>query len=136
MCPYDIHCICYGSVFVSCVTMWFEYPELLLLFLIACICSLYLVRNAVPVFLTYLSHHKEKRTRRILTDVARRRQRAEFKIRFGVPGLFTVVMLFQSRQSCRICGDFSDKLQSWHDNTLCIFRSKPLSTRSLPIHHS
>jgi hypothetical protein len=29
--------------------MWFEYPELPLLFLIACICYLYLVRNFLPV---------------------------------------------------------------------------------------
>jgi hypothetical protein len=43
--------------------MLFEYPELLLLFLIACICSLYLARNILPVFPTYLSDNKEKATR-------------------------------------------------------------------------
>jgi hypothetical protein len=35
--------------------MWFEYPELQLLLLIACICSLYLVWNARPVCPMYLS---------------------------------------------------------------------------------
>jgi hypothetical protein len=29
--------------------MWFEYPELLLLLLMSCICSLYLVLNVLPV---------------------------------------------------------------------------------------
>jgi hypothetical protein len=35
--------------------MWFEYPELPLLLLIACICSLYLVWNARPACPMYLS---------------------------------------------------------------------------------
>jgi hypothetical protein len=35
--------------------MWFEYGELLLLFLNACMCSLYLVRNVLPVCLMYVS---------------------------------------------------------------------------------
>jgi hypothetical protein len=35
--------------------MWFEYRELLLLFLNACMCSLYLVRNVLPVCLMYVS---------------------------------------------------------------------------------
>jgi hypothetical protein len=35
--------------------MWFEYPELQFLLLIACICSLYLVWNARPVCPMYLS---------------------------------------------------------------------------------
>jgi hypothetical protein len=33
--------------------MWVEYWELLLLFLIACMCSLYLVWNALPICSTY-----------------------------------------------------------------------------------
>jgi hypothetical protein len=35
--------------------MWFQYPELLLLFLIACIRSLYLVWNILPVCPMYFS---------------------------------------------------------------------------------
>jgi hypothetical protein len=35
--------------------MLFEYPELLLLFLIACTCSLYLVWSALPVCPMYFS---------------------------------------------------------------------------------
>jgi hypothetical protein len=35
--------------------MWLEYPELLLLFLIACMCSLYLVWKVLPVCPMYLS---------------------------------------------------------------------------------
>jgi hypothetical protein len=35
------------------LSMWFEYPELLLLFLISCICSLYLVCEIRPVCPTY-----------------------------------------------------------------------------------
>jgi hypothetical protein len=35
--------------------MWFEYPELLLLFLIACVCSLYLILNVRPVCPIYFN---------------------------------------------------------------------------------
>jgi hypothetical protein len=49
---------------------------LLLFFLIACICSLYPVRNALPVCPMYLSDNKEKVTREYLTDVAHRRQKS------------------------------------------------------------
>jgi hypothetical protein len=37
------------------LSIWFEHPELPLLFLIACICSLYLVQNARPVCPKYFS---------------------------------------------------------------------------------
>jgi hypothetical protein len=33
----------------SVFSIWLEYPELPLLFLMACICSLYLVLNVLPV---------------------------------------------------------------------------------------
>jgi hypothetical protein len=47
-----------------------------LLFLIACMCSLYVVQNVLPDFPTYLSNHKGKSTRRILADVGSRRQKS------------------------------------------------------------
>jgi hypothetical protein len=47
------------SVMVSYVcpvfNMWLEYPKLLLLFLIACICSLHLLWNVLPVCPMYFS---------------------------------------------------------------------------------
>jgi hypothetical protein len=43
--------------FCPVFNMCFEYPELLLLFLIACICSLYLVWNVLLVCPMYLSGH-------------------------------------------------------------------------------
>lgn len=53
---YDVHYICYGSVFVSLVcNMWFEYTELLILFLIACTCPFYVVWNSLPVLLMHFS---------------------------------------------------------------------------------
>jgi hypothetical protein len=57
-------CFPFFPVFVVLVTlpyaypvldMWFEYPELLLLFLIARICSLHLVCKVRPVCPTYFS---------------------------------------------------------------------------------
>jgi hypothetical protein len=36
-------------------SMWFEDPELQLLFIIDCVCSLYLVWNALPVCPIYFS---------------------------------------------------------------------------------
>jgi hypothetical protein len=46
MWSYNVHCICYGPVF----NMLLEYPELLLLSLTACVCSLW---NVLPVCPTY-----------------------------------------------------------------------------------
>jgi hypothetical protein len=51
-CPYNIHCVNYGTIFMSCVNMWFEYPELPWLFLIA---SLDLVLNIHPVYPIYFN---------------------------------------------------------------------------------
>jgi hypothetical protein len=44
---YNVHCICYGSIciFVFNIRIWLAHSELLLLFLIACICSLYPMWN-------------------------------------------------------------------------------------------
>jgi hypothetical protein len=36
-------------------SMWFEYSELLLLFLMTCTCSLYLVLNVLPVCFVYFN---------------------------------------------------------------------------------
>jgi hypothetical protein len=49
------HSLCplYSPVF----NIWLEYPELLLLFLIACMCSLYLVWNVRPVCPMYFRGH-------------------------------------------------------------------------------
>jgi hypothetical protein len=53
---YDAHYICYGSVFVSLVfNIWFEYAELLLLFLIACMCPFYVVWHSLHVFLMHFN---------------------------------------------------------------------------------
>jgi hypothetical protein len=45
----------YTSTCMSRFNMWFEYPELTLLLLIACICSLYLVLNVRPVCPMYFN---------------------------------------------------------------------------------
>jgi hypothetical protein len=42
-----------GPYLCPMCNMWVEYWELLLLFLIACLCSLYLVWNALPICSTY-----------------------------------------------------------------------------------
>jgi uncharacterized membrane protein YhhN len=55
MCSYNAHCIYYGPVCMSRVNMRLVSPELLLLFIIASICSLYLVWNVVPVCPIYFS---------------------------------------------------------------------------------
>jgi hypothetical protein len=51
-CSYNDHFICYGSICMSLFNMWLEYPEFLLLFLIPCICSLYLLWNVPPIRIT------------------------------------------------------------------------------------
>jgi hypothetical protein len=44
-----------GPYLCPVFSMWFEYPELPLLFFIADMCSLYLVWNALPVWSMYFS---------------------------------------------------------------------------------
>jgi hypothetical protein len=62
-CFYDVHGVSYCPIYVSHVQymvcpmfkIWFEYPKFLLLFLIACACSLYVACNVHPVCPTYIS---------------------------------------------------------------------------------
>jgi hypothetical protein len=49
LCSYNVHCSRYDPVSMPVFNTWLKYIELLLLFLVACICTLYLVW-AVKVF--------------------------------------------------------------------------------------
>jgi hypothetical protein len=49
VCPYNVHVSVMSPYLYPVFNIWFQLSQLLLLFIIACICSLYLVHNALPV---------------------------------------------------------------------------------------
>jgi hypothetical protein len=71
---YSLWLLCnfHGVNHTPVFNMWFEYPELLLLFLIACICSLYLVLNVRPVCPIYFNGQTGRTFKTELSSLARK----------------------------------------------------------------